>query len=370
MKIAIVCYPSHGGSGVVASELALGLADRGHTIHIISYAVPFRLREFHPNVRFHEVEVNTYPLFKYPPYTLGLATKIAQVASEESIDVVHAHYAVPHAVSAFLAKQILGGTTPKIVTTLHGTDITLVGADESFYRVTKFAIEVSDRVTVVSRYLKDRTIADFKLDKPIEVIYNFVDTSKGPRGRPSDRTHWASKGQKIVVYASNFRPVKRVTDVVRIFDIVRRQVDAKLLLVGEGPEKIFARELVKELHLADHVHFLGEQDYLESILAMSDLLLLPSEQESFGLVALEAMSCGVPVVGSRVGGLPEVVLHGETGYLLPVGEIREMAEVSVRLLASPEEHNRLSESARRRARDHFEATAIIPQYEKLYESLL
>jgi len=370
VKIAIVCYPSHGGSGVVASELAMGLADRGHTVHIVSYAVPFRLREFHPNVRFHEVEVNTYPLFKYPPYTLGLATKIAQVASEETIDVIHAHYAVPHAVSAFLAKQILGGSHPKIVTTLHGTDITLVGADESFYRVTKFAIEVSDGVTAVSRYLKDRTVADFALTKPIEVIYNFVDTSKGPRGRPSDRTHWAPGGEKILVHASNFRPVKRVTDVVRIFDLVRKRVGAKLLLVGEGPEKIFARELVKELRLTDHVHFLGEQDYLESILALSDLLLLPSEQESFGLVALEAMSCGVPVVGSRVGGLPEVVLHGETGYLFPVGEIREMADASVRLLSSPEEHGRMSEGSRKRAREHFEASTIIPQYERLYQSLL
>jgi N-acetyl-alpha-D-glucosaminyl L-malate synthase BshA len=370
VKIAIVCYPSHGGSGVVASELALGLADRGHTVHIVSYAVPFRLREFHPNVRFHEVEVNTYPLFKYPPYTLGLATKIAQVASEETIDVVHAHYAVPHAVSAFLAKQILGGTSPKIVTTLHGTDITLVGADESFYRVTKFAIEVSDAVTAVSRYLRDRTISDFALTKPIEVIYNFVDTSKGPRGRPSDRNHWASSEEKVLVHASNFRPVKRVTDVVRIFDIVRRRVGAKLLLVGEGPEKIVARELTRELHLTDHVHFLGEQDYIENILAVSDLLLLPSEQESFGLVALEAMSCGVPVVGSRAGGLPEVVLHGETGYLFPVGDVEEMAEASVRLLSSPEEHGRLSAGARRRAREHFEASAIVPQYERLYQGLL
>jgi N-acetyl-alpha-D-glucosaminyl L-malate synthase BshA len=370
LKVAIVCYPSHGGSGVVASELALGLGNRGHTVHIVSYAVPFRLREFHPNVRVHEVEVNTYPLFKYPPYTLGLATKIAQIASEEAIDVIHAHYAVPHAVSAFLAKQILGGTSPRIVTTLHGTDITLVGADESFFRVTKFAIEVSDAVTAVSRYLKERTLEAFGLTKPIEVIYNFVDTSRGPRGRPSDRSHWAPGGEKIVVHASNFRPVKRVSDVVRIFELVRRQMEAKLLLVGEGPEKIFVRELVKELRLSGDVHFLGEQDYIENILAVSDLLLLPSEQESFGLVALEAMSCGVPVVGSRVGGLPEVVLHGETGYLLPVGEIREMADASLRLLSGAEEHARMAERGRRRAREHFEASMIIPQYERLYESLL
>jgi N-acetyl-alpha-D-glucosaminyl L-malate synthase BshA len=316
------------------------------------------------------VEVNTYPLFKYPPYTLGLATKIAQVAADESMDVVHAHYAVPHAVSAFLAKQILGGTHPRIVTTLHGTDITLVGADESFHRVTKFAIEVSDGVTAVSRYLRDRTVEQFSIEKPIEVIYNFVDTSRGPRGRPSDRSHFAPASEKILVHASNFRPVKRVTDVVRIFDLVRQRVAAKLLLVGEGPEEMLARELVKELQLVDHVHFLGEQDYIENILAVSDLLLLPSEQESFGLVALEAMSCGVPVVGSRVGGVPEVVLHGETGYLLPVGEVREMADAAVKLLVSPDEHRRMADGAKERARTHFEASTIIPQYERLYESLL
>jgi N-acetyl-alpha-D-glucosaminyl L-malate synthase BshA len=245
-----------------------------------------------------------------------------------------------------------------------------VGADESFYRVTKFAMEVSDGVTAVSRYLRERTLEDFALEKPIEVIYNFVDTTKGPRGRPSDRTHWAPSGEKVLVHASNFRPVKRVTDVVRIFELVRRRIEAKLLLVGEGPEKIFARELVKELRLSDHVHFLGEQDYLESILAVSDLLLLPSEQESFGLVALEAMSCGVPVVGSRVGGVPEVVLHGETGYLLPVGEVREMADAAVKLLVSPDEHRRMADGAKERARTHFEASTIIPQYERLYESLL
>jgi L-malate glycosyltransferase len=370
LKIAIVCYPSHGGSGVVASELALGLADRGHTVHIVSYAVPFRLRAFNPNVQIHEVEVTTYPLFKYPPYTLGLATKLAQVASDEGVDIIHAHYAVPHAVSAFLAKQILGGSSPRIVTTLHGTDITLVGADESFHRVTKFAIEVSDGVTAVSRYLRERTIDEFALQKPVDVIYNFVDSSRPLRGSPANRLHWAPAGEKILVHASNFRPVKRVSDVVRIFDIVRRSLDAKLLLVGEGPERLFVRELVKELKLSTHVHFLGEQDFLESVLACSDLLLLPSEQESFGLVALEAASCGVPVVGSRVGGLPEVVLDGETGHLLPVGEVREMAAAAVRLLTRPDEYARFSARAKLRAREEFDAAKIIPQYERLYESLL
>jgi len=354
---------------VVASELALGLADRGHTVHIVSYAVPFRLRAFNANVQIHEVEVTTYPLFKYPPYTLGLATKLAQVASDEGIDIIHAHYAVPHAVSAFLAKQILGGSI-RIVTTLHGTDITLVGADESFHRVTKFAIEVSDGVTAVSRYLRDRTIEEFALQKPVEVIYNFVDSARAPRGSPSDRLHWAPSGEKILVHASNFRPVKRVSDVVRIFDIVRRSVEAKLLLVGEGPERLFVRELVKELRLANHVHFLGEQDYLESVLASADLLLLPSEQESFGLVALEAASCGVPVVGSRIGGVPEVVLDGETGFLFPVGEVREMAAAAVRLLSSPAEYASFSERAKIRAREEFDAAKIIPQYERLYERLL
>lgn len=369
MKVAIVCYPSHGGSGVVASELALGLADRGHTVHIVSYAVPFRLRAFNPNVQIHEVEVTTYPLFKYPPYTLGLATKLAQVASDEGVDIIHAHYAVPHAVSAFLAKQILGGGL-KIVTTLHGTDITLVGTDESFHRVTKFAIEVSDGVTAVSRYLRERTIQEFALHNPVDVIYNFVDSSRALRTSPSDRLHWAPSGEKILVHASNFRPVKRVSDVVRIFEIVRRSLKAELLLVGEGPERLFVRELVKELRLSDHVHFLGEQDYLESVLASADLLLLPSEQESFGLVALEAASCGVPVVGSQVGGLPEVVLHGETGFLFPVGEVREMAAAAVRLLSSPVEYRRFSEQAKMRAREQFDATKIIPQYERLYERLL
>lgn len=370
MKIAIVCYPSHGGSGVVASELALGLADRGHTVHIVSYAVPFRLRAFNPNVQIHEVEVTTYPLFKYPPYTLGLATKLAQVASDEGIDIIHAHYAVPHAVSAFLAKQILGGESPRIVTTLHGTDITLVGADESFHRVTKFAIEVSDGVTAVSRYLRERTIEAFALKKQVEVIYNFVDASRSPRGSPSDRLHWAPGGEKVLVHASNFRPVKRVSDVVRIFDIVRRTIAAKLLLVGEGPERLFVRELVKELRLSDHVHFLGEQDYIESVLACSDLLILPSEQESFGLVALEAASCGVPVVGSRVGGLPEVVLDGETGFLFPVGEVRDMAAACVSLLSDAEAYRKFSHRAKMRAREEFDAANIIPQYERLYETLL
>jgi N-acetyl-alpha-D-glucosaminyl L-malate synthase BshA len=373
MHIAMVCYPSHGGSGVVASELALGLADRGHIAHIVSYSVPFRLRTFNPRVRIHEVEVTTYPLFKYPPYTLGLATKLAEVAAEQSLDVIHAHYAVPHAVSAYLAKQILGEGAPKIVTTLHGTDITLVGADKSFHRVTKFAIEVSDAVTAVSHFLKQRTIEEFSLEREVDVIYNFVDTTGGSRASSTGelgREHWAPAGEKIVMHASNFRPVKRVSDVVRVFDLLRRDVPSKLLFVGEGPERLFVKQLVKELGLSEHVHFLGEQDYLENVLSCVDLLLVPSEQESFCLVALEAMNCGVPVVGTAVGGLPEVVTHGETGFLFPVGEIRAMADAAIDLLSNPEKHRHFASAARTRAAAEFDSKKIIPQYEALYERLL
>ena len=369
MNIAIVCYPTLGGSGVVASELALGLAHRGHTVHIVSYSVPFRLSGFNPNIRVHEVEVATYPLFKYPPYTLALATKLAQVASEERLDIIHAHYAVPHAVSAFLAKEILGENAPKIVTTLHGTDITLVGADESFHRVTKFAIELSDGVTAVSNYLKDRTIREFSIERSIEVIYNFIDTTRDVGDSECTRMHWAPGGERILMHASNFRTVKRPSDVIRVFDLVRKQVPAKLLLVGEGPERLFVQQIAKELDLTPHVHFLGEQAYLESLLSSADLFLLPSEQESFGLVALEAMSCGVPVIGSQVGGLPEVVVDGETGYLFPVGEVREMAAAAVDLLTS-DKHAVFSAKARARARNEFDGEKIIPQYEALYRRLV
>jgi N-acetyl-alpha-D-glucosaminyl L-malate synthase BshA len=370
MNIAIVCYPTHGGSGVVASELALGLAKRGHEVHIVSYAVPFRLRTFHPNVLIHEVEVASYPLFKYPPYTLGLATKLAEVATEHPLDIIHAHYAVPHAVSAFLAKEILGGK-PKIITTLHGTDITLVGADKSFHRVIRFAIEVSDGVTAVSRYLQQRTIEEFSIQRPIEVIYNFVDTIRCRRSPDKcTREHWAPRGEKILIHASNFRPVKRVSDVVRIFARVRKEIPAKLLLVGEGPERLFAQQLVKELKLTGDVHFLGEQDYLESLLSCADLFLLPSEQESFGLVALEAMACEVPVLGAAVGGLPEVVVHGETGFLFPVGEIQPMAEAATELLADEEKLRSFRKSARQRAVELFDASKIIPQYEQFYHQVL
>ena len=371
MRVAIACYPTHGGSGVVASELALGLAERGHKIHIVSYAVPFRLRTFHPNVLIHEVEVASYPLFKYPPYTLGLATKLAEVAAEHQLDIIHAHYAVPHAVSAFLAREILGGESPKVITTLHGTDITLVGADKSFHRVIRFAIESSDGVTAVSKYLRQRTADEFGTEHPVEVIYNFVDTARCRRSVDKcTRDHWAPNGEKILMHASNFRPVKRVSDVVRIFDRVQKKLPSKLLLVGQGPERLFVQQLVKELHLTEQVHFLGEQDYLESLLSCADLFVLPSEQESFGLVALEAMACEVPVLGTSIGGLPEVVVHGETGFLFPVGEIQQMADAAIELLSDPLRLERFRRSARAWAVERFDSEKIIPEYERFYQQVL
>jgi N-acetyl-alpha-D-glucosaminyl L-malate synthase BshA len=371
MKVAIVCYPTHGGSGVVASELAIGLANKGHEIHIVSYAQPFRLRSFHQNIFLHEVGVSSYPLFKYPPYALGLATKLVELVEDCDLELIHAHYAVPHAASAYLAKQILDSRRIKTITTLHGTDITLVGADQSFHRVIKFTIEKSDGVTAVSRYLKQRTIEEFDIQREIRVIYNFVDARRSaPEHADCTREIYAPKGEKILMHASNFRPVKRVGDVVRIFAKVQERIPAKLILIGDGPERIFIQQLVKELKLGDHVYFLGEQDHLEPLFFCADLFLLPSEQESFGLTALEAMACGVPVICAETGGLPEVISHGETGFLFPVGEIKIMAESAVDLLKDTEKHELFRNQARRRASQCFNADQIIPQYEAYYEEIL
>jgi len=372
MRIGMVCYPTHGGSGVVASELALALAHSGHQVHIISYAVPFRLREFHPNVSLHEVDIAVYPLFKYPPYELGLSNKIVEVAQEHGLDIVHAHYAVPHATSAYLAKHILNSPKLKIITTLHGTDITLVGADKSFFSVIKFSIEQSDGVTAVSNYLQKRTMSEFGINRDIRVIYNFIDSEKyqQPKECPCKREVYAAEGEKILMHVSNFRPVKRVSDVVRIFARVRQEMPCKLLLVGEGPERLFAQQLVKELKLQADVRFLGQIDQIESILMCADVFLLPSEQESFGLAALEALACGVPVVGSTTGGLPEVVRHGETGYLYPVGEIRDMALAALDILGDDQRYQRFSENARKQAIKNFDIKVILPQWEAYYQEVL
>jgi N-acetyl-alpha-D-glucosaminyl L-malate synthase BshA len=371
MKVGIVCYPTHGGSGVVASELAIGLAKKGHEIHILSYAPPFRLRSFHQSIFIHEVEMASYPLFKYPPYALGLATKLVELVEAYDLELIHAHYAVPHAASAYLAKQVLSPQRIKIITTLHGTDITLVGADQSFHRVIKFTIEKSDGVTAVSEYLKQRTIREFDIQREIRVIYNFVDPVRPEQSQiQCDRASYAAHGEKILMHASNFRPVKRVGDVVRIFAQVQAKMPAKLILVGDGPERLFIQQLIKELKLSDNVYFLGEQDHLEPLFSCADLFLLPSEQESFGLTALEAMNCGVPVIGSETGGLPEVITHGQTGYLYPVGEIKKMAEKSIELLSEPQKHDLFKRQARRRATESFNADHIIPQYEAFYEEIL
>lgn len=371
MKIGIVCYPTHGGSGVVASELAIGLAQKGHELHIVSYAPPFRLRAFHQNIFLHEVDVALYPLFKYPPYELGLATKLVELAETHDLDIIHAHYAVPHAASAYLAKQIFNSPRPKTVTTLHGTDITLVGAEPSFRRVVKFAIERSDGVTAVSHYLRQRTIEEFDISREIRVIYNFIELDRPDRNRDAcSRLVFAPEGEKILMHASNFRPVKRVGDVIQIFARVREKIPAKLLLIGDGPERPSIQQMVKEMGLAADVHFLGEQDQLEPLFFCTDLFLLPSEQESFGLTALEAMNCGVPVVASHIGGLPEVIVHGETGYLLPVGDVEGMAAKAVEILSDPARLSLFRAQARRRAEQHFDAENIIPQYEAFYEELL
>lgn len=371
MKIGMICYPTHGGSGVVASELGLELARRGHDVHFISYAVPFRLREYHPNIFLHEVDVASYPLFKYPPYDLSLATKIVDVAQEYDLDLLHAHYAVPHATSAYLAKHILNSKKLKVITTLHGTDITLVGADKSFFSVIKFSIEQSDGVTAVSNYLKQRTIEEFQINRDIKVIYNFIDPSKGDHSTPGvcKREKYAPAGERVFMHASNFRPVKRVSDVVRIFDKVREQVHCKLLLVGEGPERLFIQQLVKELKLREDVLFLGEVDYIEEVLRCADIFLLPSEQESFGLAALEAMNCGVPVIGARTGGLPEVVVHSETGFLFPVGEINAMTQAAIELLSDNASFRRFVTASRQRARQ-FATEKIMPEWESYYREIL
>ena len=371
MKVGIVCYPTHGGSGVIASELALSLAERGHEIHVVSYTTPFRLRTFHQNVFIHEVGVDCYPLFKYPPYALSLATTLVDVAKEYKLDLIHSHYAVPHAASAYLAKKILRSQSLKTVTTLHGTDITLVGLDKSFYQVVQFNIEESDGVTAVSHYLQRRTVEEFHIGQEIRVIHNFVNTQRySPKSNQRTRDHFAPQGEKIVMHASNFRPVKRVKDIIGVFARIRERIRAKLLLVGEGPDRLPVQQLVKELKLSEDVFFLGEQDYMDRLINCADLFILTSEQESFGLVALEAQSCGVPVLGTAVGGVPEVVADGETGFLVPVGDTTAMSDKALELLDDAGLYAAFQKRARQRAMELFDSRRIIPRYESFYEEVL
>ena len=371
MNVGITCYPTVGGSGAVATELGKQLARRGHSVHFVSYRLPFRLDELTGNIYFHEVDVTSYSLFEYPPHELALAAKMAEVSRENRLDVLHVHYAIPHAIAGFLAQQMLGKDAPKLVTTLHGTDITLVGQDRSFFEITRFGILRSDGVSAVSDFLKKMTVDEFDIDRRIDVIHNFVDFSLYERrATPRERAAFAPGGEKVLLHVSNFRPVKRVLDVVRILERVVREVPAVLLMVGEGPERASAQALARRLGVHDRVKFLGRHDRIEEIMSLADVFLLPSELESFGLSALEAMAAEVPVVGSDAGGLPEVVKHAETGFLLPVGDIESMAARTIEILKDDEHRRSLGQAARARAASLFNADRIVTQYERLYERTL
>src|SRR5262245_60027333 len=370
MKIGITCYPTYGGSGVVATELGKELAARGHDVHFISYALPIRLTT-NEHIFFHEVEVLTYPLFEYPPYDLVLATKMAEVMTRYDLDLLHVHYAIPHSISAYLAKMMLKDRVVPFVTTLHGTDITLVGNDRSYLPITRFGIEQSDSVTAVSEYLKRRTIQEFQIERPIDVVPNFVDCDV--YGRSTDRNFrrkFATDDEGILIHISNFRPVKRVEDVVSIFALVRKQQKARLLMVGDGPDRPKAEWLARTHGVAEDVIFVGKQNDMNQFLAVSDILLLPSELESFGLVALEAMACQVPVVATRVGGIPEVVRDGIDGYLHDVGDTNAMADRCFSILSNPNLREDLGKAARERATHEFCASKVVLQYEDLYRQTI
>lgn len=371
MKIGITCYPTYGGSGVVATELGLELAARGHEVHFISYAPPIRLNNSSQKVHFHEVEVTTYPLFDHPPYALALAVKMQEVAEAADLDLLHVHYAIPHSVSALLARAMAAPRHLPFITTLHGTDITLVGADRSYLPITKFSIEQSDGATAVSNYLKQKTVTEFEIRRPIEVIPNFVNCDTYHRvENPALRAEWAPNGEPILMHLSNFRPVKRVTDVVEIFAIVRERMPAKLVLVGDGPERGAAEFLVRKKKLTHDVHFLGKQDRVMDKLGMADLFLLPSDLESFGLAALEAMACEVPVIATSVGGLPEVVTHGVDGFLVPSRDVAAAAAHALELLADRDRLREMGKKARENAFWNYCSSKIIPRYEDYYRRVL
>ncbi|HRO08087.1 MAG TPA: N-acetyl-alpha-D-glucosaminyl L-malate synthase BshA [Saprospiraceae bacterium] len=372
MKIGIVCYPTFGGSGVVATELGLGLADRGHDVHFITYKRPVRLTSFHTNVYFHEVTSMEYPLFEYAPYETSLAAKLVDVIRFEKLDILHVHYAIPHAAVAFMTKQILKakGIDIPVVTTLHGTDITLVGSDSSFASVAEFSINESDGVTAVSEQLKQETLDTFKINRDIRVIYNFIDFN---RFRKTNKDHFrkaiAPEGEKILVHISNFRKVKRVQDVINIFAQVAPKIQSKLLLIGDGPERNYMEDLCRSYKLCGEIRFLGKQEAVEELLAISDLFILPSENESFGLAALEAMACEVPVISSNAGGIPEVNIDGVTGYMCDIGDVDGMAQRCVELLEDEEKLRKFGKNAYQQAK-RFDIEAILPQYESYYREII
>ncbi|MEH7482014.1 N-acetyl-alpha-D-glucosaminyl L-malate synthase BshA [Neobacillus drentensis] len=371
LKIGITCYPTVGGSGVVATELGKMLAEKGHEIHFISSSIPFRLNKMYHNIYYHQVEVNQYSVFQYPPYDIALASKMAEVANREKLDLLHVHYAIPHAVCAILAKQ-MSHRDIKIVTTLHGTDITVLGYDPSLTDAIKFGIEKSDVVTAVSKALVDQTYELINPDKQIETVYNFIDDRiyKKSDARALKSEFEIKDDEKVIIHVSNFRPVKRVQDVVKSFAKIASVMPAKLLLVGDGPEMTIICKLVREFGLEDQVIFLGKQESLEELYSISDLMLLLSEKESFGLVALEAMACGVPCVGTNVGGVPEVINHGMNGFICEVGDIDDISNKSLAILVDQNLHQQFSKQSVDTAKTKFKADQIVEQYEQIYFNLL
>jgi N-acetyl-alpha-D-glucosaminyl L-malate synthase BshA len=377
MRIGITCYPTYGGSGVVATELGIELSTLGHEIHFISYSQPFRLSGRDGGVFYHEVPVSSYPLFEFPPYDLALASRMAEVAEFYELDLLHVHYAIPHSVSALLARQMLAsrGRRLPFVTTLHGTDITLVGLDRSYLPITRYSIQESDGVTSISQYLKDKTFEDFGITRDIAVIPNFVNCDvyspiRDETARTEARRRLAAPDEAILMHLSNFRPVKRVVDVVKTFAQVAREVPAVLVLVGDGPDRSAAEWLAHDLGIQARVHFLGKQDRVNELLPLADLMLMPSQLESFGLAALEAMACKVPAIATRVGGVPELIDHGETGLLYEVGDVDGMAKGAIELLTDRDRLQQMRESARRTAQKRFCSTLVLPQYVSYYESVL
>lgn len=369
MKIGIVCYPTLGGSGILATELGHELAAKGHEVHFITYDIPFRLRLDEKNIFFHEVEINQYDLFKYPDYALTLAVKIAQVAQRYDLDILHVHYAIPHATSAYLAKKIMATKKPVVITTLHGTDITLVGRDPAYFKIVKFSIDQSCGVTAVSQNLREQTLKYFKIERPIEVIYNFFIPRDELLGKKPLHSHFAKGEEKLLIHSSNFRPVKRPEDVVKIFMKVRQKIPCKLLFLGSGICIESVRKMVEEQRLGKDVFFMGKSRDVDPYIASADVFLLPSSQESFGLAALEAMAYGVPVVATNVGGLPELIENGVTGYLSPLGDIDSMANQVLQLLEDKDVYEKISKAAQKVAQEKFSVKKILPIYEAYYQDV-
>jgi N-acetyl-alpha-D-glucosaminyl L-malate synthase BshA len=381
MKIGITCYPTYGGSGVVATELGIELAARGHEIHFITYSQPFRLTGREANIHFHEVAVSNYPLFEHPPYDLALATRMAEVAEFYSLDLLHVHYAIPHSVSALLARQMLAsrGLHLPFITTLHGTDITLVGLDRSYLPITKFGIEQSDGVTAISTYLRNRTREAFQIDSEIEVIRNFVNCDiyiRNPELVAAMRPRFAEPAtankpqERLLVHLSNFRPVKRIQDVVQVFARVAKAMPARLMLIGDGPDRSVAEYLARQNHVQDRIHFVGKQDNVHELLPLADLMLMPSEMESFGLAALEAMACSVPTIATRVGGVTELIQDGHNGLLFDVGDVESMSTAAISLLSDQHRLEAMARAGRKTAQDHFCSSRVIPLYEDYYDRVV